>query len=153
MAHVAGLINHLLLSVARMLSIEVADTKGDPQGFNQTIRQFYHGLETSMETAAEPWTVAEIARACRVGVSYLTASCREMSNPTPGEQLTRIRLEHATGLLVTEPDRSITEVAFAVGFNSSQYFATRFRKLHGQTPHGYREQGAQSPGKLLRKRK
>ena len=137
-AHVADTVNHLLLAVARILSGEAGGPHDDPHGFDQTVRGFYQGLEASVETAAEPWTVAGIARACRVGPTYLNASCKEMFNATPSDQLCRIRLAHAARLLRQSPRRPITEVAFAVGFNSSQYFATRFRKQFGITPREFR---------------
>ncbi len=138
-AHLADTVNHLLLAVARILSGDAIGQHDDPHGFDRTVHGFFHGLEASVETAAEPWTVAEIARACRVGVTYLTASCKEIFNATPSDQLCRIRLAHAARLLRDEAHFSITEVAFTVGFNSSQYFATRFRRQFGTTPGAFRE--------------
>jgi AraC family L-rhamnose operon regulatory protein RhaS len=80
-----------------------------------------------------------MAHACRVGKSYLTSSCKRIYNATPSEQLNYTRLAHARKVLVREPDRTITDVAFATGFNSSQYFANQFKKQFGQTPGNYRK--------------
>ncbi|WOO43725.1 AraC family transcriptional regulator [Rubellicoccus peritrichatus] len=137
-AYLANAINYLLLSVAQRLSEGIEQAGKDPQGFNQTIRQFFQGLEASIEKAADPWTVDTMAHACRVGKSYLTTSCREIFNSTPSEQLNLIRLFHASKLLTADPDRSVTQVAFETGFNSSQYFANRFKKHFGMTPQTYR---------------
>ena len=137
-AQLSTWINALLLSVADRLSGDIVESSADPMGFNQTIRQFFHGIETSVEKASEPWSVSEIARACRVGKTYLTDACHEIFNTTPSEQLNRIRLAHAARLLKEQPDMSVTEVAFATGFNTSQYFATRFRKHFGKSPKSYR---------------
>ncbi len=137
-AQIAAGINHLLLAVAQMLSEDMESPHSDPQGLNQTITHFYQDLEHSVETAAEPWTISQIAHACRVGVTYLTRSCRERFNCTPVEQLNRIRLHHASRLLEREPNLTVTEVAFKVGYNTSQYFATRFRKQYGISPQAYR---------------
>ncbi len=139
-AQLSNWINYLFLSVAQRLSSDIVENAADPLGFNQTIRQFFKGMEASSDKAAEPWTVAEMARACRVGKTYLTDSCRELFNTTPSEQLNRIRLAHASRLLKNKPDMSITDIAFATGFNTSQYFATRFRKHFGLSPQGYRRQ-------------
>lgn len=138
-AQLSDTVNHLLLAVARILSGGTATHPGDPHGFDRTVHGFFRGLEASVDTAAEPWTVAGIARACRVGVTYLTASCKEIFNSTPSNQLCRIRLAHAARLLHDQPQLPITEVAFMVGFNSSQYFATRFRRQFGTTPGAFRE--------------
>lgn len=140
-AGLADTVNHLLLEVGRILSGEVSSHAGDPHGYDLTVRGFFRGLEASVETAGEPWTVTGMARACRVGVTYLTASCKETFNSTPSDQLCRIRLAHAARMLREHPQRPVTEVAFAVGFNSSQYFATRFRKQFGTTPGRFREGG------------
>lgn len=137
-ARIANAINHLMLEVAQYLSGDISESGSDPQGFARTIREFFYGLESSAEKASEPWTVADIAHACRVGVTYLTSSCREIFNTTPSEQLNRIRLFHASNLLRSKPELSVTDVAFKVGFNTSQYFATRFRKHFGVTPQQYR---------------
>ena len=77
---------------------------------------------------------AEIARACRVGTTYLNSACKELFNATPSDQLCRIRLAHAARMLRDESARTVTGIAFTAGFNSSQYFATRFRRQFGKTP-------------------
>jgi AraC family L-rhamnose operon regulatory protein RhaS len=133
-AHLAAVVNHVLITVARQLSADVKDERIDPHGFNQTIYQFFHELELSVDAAAEHWTVKSIAHSCRVGVTYLTRTCREMFNTTPMEQVMRIRLAHAMQLLRGAPDRTVTEIAMATGFSSSQNFATRFKKQYQRTP-------------------
>lgn len=140
-ASFANLINEVFTTVAGLLSRDGPAQLVDPHGFNQTITSFFSGLEVSTEKAAEPWSVDSMARACRVGVTYLTASCRKAFNTTPSEQLYRIRLAHAARLLRDQPGRAITEIAFAVGFNNCQHFATRFRKQYGVAPRVYRKQG------------
>ena len=37
-------------------------------------------------------------------------------------------------------DRPITEIAFEVGYNNSNYFSTAFRKHEGISPSAYRKQ-------------
>lgn len=56
---------------------------------------------------------------------------------TPNDYLQRVRIEKAQDLL-KQSDRSITEVAMATGFNSSQYFSTVFRRYTGHAPADYR---------------
>lgn len=138
-ADLANTVNHVMVTVARALSGGAPHRHDDPHGFDRTVRGFFQGLEASVETAAEPWTVAEIARACRVGATYLNTACKELFNATPSDQLCRIRLAHAARMLRDEPTRPVTEIAFTVGFNSSQYFATRFRRQFGTTPGEFRE--------------
>jgi AraC family L-rhamnose operon regulatory protein RhaS len=49
-------------------------------------------------------------------------------------------LETAADLLLEQPEMNITEVAFASGFNSSQYFATVFQARRGCSPSDFRNQ-------------
>lgn len=53
--------------------------------------------------------------------------------------LTRYRLNIAKQLLLNER-MTITQVAFAIGYNDIRYFSTRFRQHTGQTPTQFREQ-------------
>lgn len=58
---------------------------------------------------------------------------------TPTAFIARQRLERAARMLDTQPDCSITEVAFAVGYNDSAFFSRCFRRQHGMTPSCWRE--------------
>jgi AraC-like DNA-binding protein len=51
----------------------------------------------------------------------------------PGEYLLRRKVRRA-GELLAGGDVSVTEVAQALGFSSSQYFATVFRRYRHQRP-------------------
>ena len=139
-ARLANLINTLLFALADHLARGGAQASPEERGFDHTIRRFFEAMEASLDKVAEPWSVDEMARSCRVGKSYLTASCRRIFNATPAEQVNRLRLDHARRLLVQSPDKTITEVALATGFNTSQYFATCFRKRFGTTPQQFRKE-------------
>ena len=56
---------------------------------------------------------------------------------TPAQYLTRLRVQAAQQRLAESPQR-VTQIAFDLGFTSSQYFATFFRKHVGQSPAEYR---------------
>jgi len=53
---------------------------------------------------------------------------------TPMAHVTQLRLKKAWSLLVQHPERSVTEIAFEVGFNDSAYFSRRFRRHFGLSP-------------------
>jgi AraC-like DNA-binding protein len=48
-----------------------------------------------------------------------------------------MRLEQGARLLV-EDSGTVTDVAYAVGFNSLSYFCRCFQDIHGVTPAAYR---------------
>src|SRR5262249_61233130 len=47
------------------------------------------------------------------------------------------RIEYSK-LLLTDPERSVTDVGLTIGFSSSSSFVTAFRKATGFTPTGYK---------------
>jgi AraC-like DNA-binding protein/mannose-6-phosphate isomerase-like protein (cupin superfamily) len=57
----------------------------------------------------------------------------------PHDYLVRAQVEAAKQRLIQGSD-AITEIAFDMGFSTSQYFATVFRRLVGLTPQEYRKQ-------------
>lgn len=57
----------------------------------------------------------------------------------PLEYLTRLKVRRAKQFLL-EGERSITEIGFALGFSSSQYFSSTFRRMVGMSPRQFRVQ-------------
>jgi AraC family transcriptional regulator len=58
---------------------------------------------------------------------------------TPTDFINRSRIERAQHLL-RQPQRSITDACYAVGFNSLSYFNRVFRKVTGLSPQQYQKQ-------------
>lgn len=85
------------------------------------------------------WTLDRMASHCGMGKTALSKYCRELVNSGPMEFLNECRLERAAQQLRSRPDLSVTEIAFANGFNSSQYFAIRFRRRYKVSPSHYFE--------------
>ncbi len=56
---------------------------------------------------------------------------------TPREYITQHRIQKAR-MMLRNPDMSITDIAFTLGFSSSQYFSTTFKSVSGITPREYR---------------
>jgi len=83
-----------------------------------------------------------MAAACGVGTTLFSRVCHRLTNDSPVRYLNLARLEAAARLLRTESGRSVTDIAFDCGFQSSQYFANQFRRRFGRTPTAYRKQTA-----------
>jgi AraC-like DNA-binding protein len=102
-------------------------------------------IQTSQEwvenNIAEHLTVAGMARAADLKPSRFFERFRSEIGYTPIEYLERRRIEIAKQLLC-EGGASIAEIAQRVGFGSSQYFATVFRKLVAMTPMEFRKKVA-----------
>lgn len=57
---------------------------------------------------------------------------------TPVAHIAERRLTRAAEQLVSDPGRSVTDIAFDLGFNDSAYFSRCFRQRFGVAPSGYR---------------
>ena len=56
----------------------------------------------------------------------------------PIEYLNSLRMTRAAKLLSTSPDMSISDIGYACGFDTSQYFSSSFSKFHKMSPRQYR---------------
>jgi AraC-like DNA-binding protein len=85
---------------------------------------------------AEPLSRGDMASYAGLSESHLTRCFRQEMGVTPIAYLNRYRVRQAKALLKAG-DKSITEVAMAVGFSDSHYFARVFRREVGVSPSTY----------------
>lgn len=81
----------------------------------------------------ERLSVQEIAGHFNCSRTFLFDTFRKNVGLSPMDYIQRKRVEEARNLL-SKPGSSVTDVAFSVGFSSSQYFAKVFRKYTGKAP-------------------
>lgn len=79
--------------------------------------------------------VDELADLIQISTGYFKAWFKLKTGNTPKEYINRKRMERAKDTL--SPESSVTDVAYSLGFNSSQYFSTVFRKYTGKSPREY----------------
>jgi hypothetical protein len=87
---------------------------------------------------ADGKSIEEVARELRVSTVWLTRVFRQELGQSPGEWARSRRLVEAKRQLAETEDRVI-EIAIRLGYQSSQYFATAFRRETGLTPSQYRQ--------------
>ncbi|MGC9537553.1 helix-turn-helix domain-containing protein [Streptomyces sp. UG1] len=80
-----------------------------------------------------------IAQALGISVRYLHAIFRA-EDTSPSRWILRRRVHRAAGLLAdpARADRSVTDIAYAVGFKDASHFTRAFKSHHGVSPRGYR---------------
>jgi AraC-like DNA-binding protein len=86
---------------------------------------------------ADRLTVADLAAAARLSAAHFSREFRRAFGESPHQYLLTRRLERAAALLTTT-DWTVTEICFAVGGHSLGSFTTRFCRMYGTTPTGYR---------------
>jgi AraC-like DNA-binding protein len=82
-------------------------------------------------------TLDQLAEVGELSRRTLTREFRRALGCSPIEYLIRLRIQHAVALL-QDGSLSMTEVAFRVGFQDSNYFARQFRSFMGCSPRDYR---------------
>ena len=80
----------------------------------------------------------DVADEVHLSTSYLSILMKKYGNINYNQYLNEVRIENAKKLLAS-PDTKSYEVAYRVGFNSSQYFSSTFKKIVGVTPNDYKE--------------
>ena len=100
--------------------------------------EFVHTVRRTVEKhLADPdLTVQELAREVAVSRSTLYRRLKAETGQTPSAFIRQVRIEYGARLL-REGTGTVSEVAYAVGFNSLTYFGKRFREHVGVTPSEY----------------
>lgn len=97
-------------------------------------------LEFMRTHYASPLTLSEIAAVSGYSPNYFHRIFSHVMGMTPQEYLLSLRLERAKQFLL-QPEKSISEIAYACGFSSQSYFTEQFRKETHMTPGKYRKMG------------
>jgi len=113
---------------------------GDSRNYRK-VNQLKKVLALVEEQYAQPLTLADLSGAAGMSPKYFCRFFQEMTHQTPIEYLNACRVEHACCQLLTT-GRSVTEVAFACGFNDLSYFIKTFKKRKGVTPKQYLQAGS-----------
>lgn len=97
-------------------------------------------IDTAMREMGNPdLNIDQLAARMSLGRSQLYRKIKALTNYSPVEILRRLRLNKARELLTTT-SKSISEIAYEVGFSTPAYFTKCYRESFGQTPSELREQ-------------
>ena len=108
----------------------------------EAIPSHAHERQTAQLTRLLSWidenytghiTLASLSKVSGFNEKYLCRFFKEQTSYTPIDYINRLRVEKAADDMLTLR-RSVTEAAFANGFNDSAYFSKVFRKIKGMTP-------------------
>lgn len=80
------------------------------------------------------------AQKMNIGRTKLFLKIKGVTGQTPNDFILNIRLKKAQMLLKQSSSKTISEIAYEVGFNSPSYFIKRFRELFGITPAQYQKE-------------
>lgn len=93
-----------------------------------------------------PVSLGELAREAAMSERSFLRSFKEATGLSPVDYVLRARVRKAERLLVAaHPRQSITEIAFACGFNDSNYFSRVFRRFALCSPRDFRATRSHAP--------
>ncbi len=127
---VCNLVEELLIGTVRLIQNRE----------NQMVKnqQWFLNFETLMkDSISKKWTLDEMAKESKIGITTFTRLVKEHSGYTPANYLIFLRLEKAKEML-TKTAHKLTYIALECGFYSSQHFSSTFSKWVGITPYIYR---------------
>ncbi|MDF2627689.1 MAG: YesN2 [Symbiobacteriaceae bacterium] len=101
------------------------------------IRTVEQGKRYIAQHLSEELTLEKVAREVALTPYYFGKIFSRLTGQTVMDYLTRARIDQAKQLLAN-PEISIKEACFAVGYSDPNYFSRVFKKVTGQTPSEYR---------------
>jgi AraC family transcriptional activator of pobA len=129
-----GLLKVILASVLRLSRPPVEPLDAAASRYRQVVMQFRELIENAFR---EGWSLADYASALRVSQSRLRNACLTVSEQSPMQLVhSRILLEAKRQLRYTAA--SISEIAYALGFEDPAYFTRFFSQRTGTSPRAFR---------------
>lgn len=103
--------------------------------FNQQLQSYFEsGL---LQEKGIP-SIEQLAEKMAVSQRYLSDTLKKETGKTTTEHLQLYIIDEAKNILL-KPNKSISEVAYELGFEYPQYFSRLFKKKEGISPSEYRE--------------
>ena len=90
------------------------------------------------EHSGEELSLTKVAKLVNMNANYLSENFKQVTGINFVEYVARTRFANACDLL-RNPNLRISEIAFAVGFQSLSQFNRVFKRLSGKSPTEYRE--------------
>lgn len=87
--------------------------------------------------SGEELSLHKVAKAVNISANHLSEKFKQVTGINFVEYVARTRFEHACDLL-RNPNLRVSEIAFAVGFQSLSQFNRVFKKLSGKSPTEFR---------------
>lgn len=127
---IAIIIMESVLKEFEQRGVNTIDGVGDP-----ALRRAINAMHLAPE---KNWTLGDLADEAALSRTVFAERFKEGLGQPPMKYLTRLRLSQGRRLL-TDSDRSVPDIAFAVGYNSEGAFRKAFKRLFEESPSEYRE--------------
>lgn len=89
--------------------------------------------------------VSSLTKELKIGRTLLHIKLKQIMDMSATEFINTIRVREARKLLMEEPDLTMAEVAYKVGFNDPNYFSRTFRKIFNVSPSDFKNEKMKEP--------
>ena len=114
-------------------------------------RRLLRARDTMDRDYASPLDIPSLSRVALMSPAHFSRQFTQTFGETPHRYLQRRRIERAMAML-RDHDRSVTDVALAVGYDSLGTFSRTFREITGRTPSEFRgDSELDVPGCVVRR--
>ncbi len=114
------------------ISVEEVSLVRERIDLSRIKRYIYGNLSGKIHTA-------DLARLCNLSESHFYQKFRESIGISPYQYVIEERIKAASSM-ISETNKSITEICFTLGFSSQSAFTNVFRKKTGMSPTEFRKQ-------------
>ncbi|MDE7455393.1 MAG: helix-turn-helix domain-containing protein [Prevotella sp.] len=124
-----------------MVSSAMTEIKPE-ESLTDADRDFINALDSNIKTMIDnpDFSIDSIVMAMGMSRSVFYRRLKAVVGQSPSEYINEYRLQRASEMLRDNPSRSVSEIAYACGFSSPQYFSNVFRKRYHTTPNEWRKQ-------------
>jgi AraC-like DNA-binding protein len=122
-------------------ALDEEDSAGCPASSAQMARGVVKAQRLLMDNFVSPPSLDDLAHAVGMSRSSLCSGFRQILGQSVYDYIQDLRMQHALALLA-ERDASITQIAYAVGYNYPSSFSVAVQRHFGATPKELRRRGA-----------
>lgn len=128
-------IDTLITPLCNMLELAYIKTKASQTNSGRLIDCIIQYIRQNYDTNL---SIESLCKKFGCSRSYISHAFSVAAGKNFKDYLLELRLQHAKRLLEIST-LNVTEIAFSVGFNNSNYFSTAFKKFEGKSPLEYRK--------------
>lgn len=134
-----GLVKSLFILLARNENM-ATQSGGNSSFVAKTVKIISENFQTNL-------VLNDLAESFSVSPEHLSRTFKKETGFGFNEYLTLVRLQKAEQFLEDGELKTVSEIAYACGFNDSNYFSDRFKKTHGISPLKFRQKHRKSIAK------
>jgi AraC-like DNA-binding protein len=133
LAHSKGSTLHQVEAHAQLSSLLIAVVGDACRVAQEPVFPIQRALSYLEDNIGRDLSVEDMAQAMNMSLSSFKKGFRQCTGIAPAEHFLRMKLNKARYMIQCS-DRSITDISNELGFSSSQYFATAFKRYHLFSP-------------------